>query len=410
MTWRIYQENFFAICWFFVNVVYYINIMDFVPFKVDDIIFNLLRYLFIIGRKAVKYSAIIVFSFIVCFSGCESEKMHEFSSGTSLEGTATPQVDARSRNIAVYNDIIAKYIRNQNLPDLESIEPWQNVYGPGLKLTTAHYEIFATLMDRFILSRIPAFIESAYRVYSSQVPQITGTSSKLTIYLFADRTQWEHFTWSFAGDQAQIFYKIKAGAYYHNGACIAYDIGAERTLSALGHEGWHQFSSRYFKYRLPSWLDEGVAMLFETYSYKDGTIVFEPANNTYRLDGLKKTLASGKMIPLKELTAINPGQVLASDQADAVSAFYSQSYALVRFLRESDNGSRREIYNQLLADGFLGKWPLDDVSKEIAIDRNLPRTILWNNIVGTQLFLQYMHEDFDQVEQEYLEFCVKITR
>jgi hypothetical protein len=332
----------------------------------------------------------------ICLAGCQSDKKTE--------------KDKSSKNIGIYSDVIANYIRNQHLSDLESIDTWKNIYGPGLKLTTPHYEIYSTLMDRYILSRIPAFMESSYKVYNSQIPEPVGTISRLTVYLFADRTQWEHFTWSFTGDQAQIFYKIKAGAYYHNGACIAYDIGPERTLSALGHEGWHQFSSRHFRYRLPSWLDEGVAMLFETFTYKDGTIIFEPAKNTYRIDALRKTLEAGSMIPLKELTAINPGQVLSDTDTTEVSGFYSQSYALVRFLRESDHGQRREIYDQLLADGFLGKWTLDDVSREIAMDRNLPKTILWNHIVGTQLFEQYIHEDFDQVEQEYLDFCRKITQ
>lgn len=344
----------------------------------------------------MKNSVIFFSVWIICLTGCHSDKKTE--------------TDTSTKNIGIYSDIIAKYLRNQHLSDLESIEQWQNIYGPGLKLSTAHYEIYTTLMDRYMLSRIPAFMESAYRVYNSQLPEPVGTTSKLSIYLFADRAQWEHFTWIFTGDQAQIYYKIKAGAYYYNGSCIAYDIGPERTLSALGHEGWHQFSSRHFKYRLPSWLDEGVAMLFEEFSYKDGTIIFDPAQNTYRIDSLRKTLESGSMIPLKELTAINPGQVLSDNDTTGVSAFYSQSYALVRFLRESDHNRRRAIYDQLLADGFRGKWPLDEISREIAIDRNMPKTILWNHIVGAQLFVQYIHEDLSQVEQEYLDFCKQLTR
>ena len=373
--------------------------------KVDDNSnFSLYQYLLILGRKAVRYSFLLFLVCAVCLTGCKSS-----NDLVQSEMEKNTQTDARSENIAIYDNLIANYIIKQNLPDLESVEPWQNIYGPGLVLKTAHYEIYSTLMDRFLLSRIPAFIESAYRVYNNQLPEPVSTSSKFTIYLYADRTQWEHFTWIFAGDEAEIFYKIKAGAYYYNGACVAYDIGADRTLSALGHEGWHQFSSRHFKYRLPSWLDEGVAMLFETFSYQDGTIIFEPAKNSYRLDALRKTLNSEKMIPLKNLTAINPGQVLTTDESGAVAAFYSQSYSLVRFLRESNQGSRRIIYDRLLADGYLGKWPLDEVSKEIAMDRNLPRTILWNNIVGTQLFQQYINEDFNKVEKEYLEFCKKIT-
>lgn len=352
--------------------------------------------MFFVGRNVVRYSFLTFLICIVCLAGCKSQQ--------------TLSNDSSTNNIAAYNSIITKYLIDQQLPDLESIEPWQNVYGPGLKITTPHYEIFTTLMDRFMLSTIPAFIESAYNVYNKQIPEPVTNSTKFTIYLFADRTQWEHFTWTFAGDQAEIFYKIKAGAYYHNGACVAYNIGMNRTLSALGHEGWHQFSSRHFKYRLPSWLDEGIAMLFEAYSYKDGTIIFEPYKNEYRLDGLKKTLSTNKMMPLNELTAINPGQVLASDQSQAVSAFYSQSYALVRFMREYNHGSMRAVYEKLVSDGFTGKWPLDDVSKEIAMDRNLPRTILWNHIVGTQLFQQYVNDDSEKVEQEYIEFCRQITQ
>ena len=352
--------------------------------------------MFFVGWNVVKYSLLSCLACIVCLTGCKSQD--------SLNNST------KSDNIAAYSNIISEYIQKERLPDLESIEPWQNIYGPGVKISTRHYEVYATLMDRFLLSMIPAFLESAYNVYSNQIPEPVGNSTKFPIYLFANRTQWEQFTGAFAGNQAEIFYKIKAGAYYHNGACVVYDIGMTRTLSALGHEGWHQFSSRHFKYRLPSWLDEGVAMLFETYSNNNGTITFEPYKNEYRISALKKTLSSNKMIPLNELTAINPGQVLASDQAEAVSAFYSQSYALVRFLREYNHGIRHGIYNQLLTDGFLGRWPLDEVSKEIATDRNLPRTILWNHIVGTQLFLQYINDDFEEIEQEYKAFCRQITQ
>src|SRR4030042_1251901 len=116
-------------------------------------------------------------------------------------------------------------------------------------------------------------IEAAYKAYNLQLPEPIETKTEFTIYLFADRRQWEDFTNNFAGEQAEIFRLIKAGAYCHNGTCVAYDIGSERTFSVLAHEGWHQFSSRHFKFRLPSWLDEGVAMLFETQAAGDGTFV-----------------------------------------------------------------------------------------------------------------------------------------
>ena len=302
-----------------------------------------------------------------------------------------------------------EHLRQEHPSALESVEIWENKYGAGLKLTTAHYEIFTTFLEPVTLRCCPGFMESVYRAYNSQLPEPIETRTKLTVYLFGDRQQWEDFTRDFAGEQAETFCKIKAGAYYHNGACVAYDIGPQRTLSVLGHEGWHQFNGRHFKFRLPSWLDEGVAMLFETNGTEEGTFRLEPAGNAYRLNALKRTLANNKMIPLRDLIASNPGEVLAADHTETVMAFYSQSYALVRFLREADCGRRLGDYHRLLADGLHGDWPLDKVSRKIAADRNIPRNILWNHIVSMVLFEDYVGDDYEQIEKEYLAFCRQIV-
>jgi hypothetical protein len=353
-------------------------------------------YSFITGWNAVKKFSLILIITALSLVGCISDN-----------NTA---VSTREKRIAVYTNIVTDYLRDKNLPDLESVEQWKNEYGPGLVLTTAHYEIYTTLFNHAMLCKIPRFVETAYKAYNSQLPEPVETSVKFPVYVFAERSQWEHFTRAFAGEQARMFYKIKAGAYCHNDACVAYDIGPERTFLALGHEGWHQFNGRIFRYRLPSWLDEGVAMLFEEYKTEDESIYFVPSENGYRLKSLGETLVKNKIIPLRELTAINPGQVLATDETEDVMAFYSQSYALVRFLREADSGKRMGIYHRLLADGLWGNWPLDEVSREVAIDRNKPRTVLWNHIVGTLLFQRYIGEDFERIELEYLAFCRQIAR
>lgn len=291
-----------------------------------------------------------------------------------------------------------------------SVEPWQGKSGPGLRLTTAHYEIFATVTQPLMLRMIPGFVESAYRGYNGQLPEPIDTVHPFQIYLFGDRRQWESFTREFAGDQAELFCRIKTGAYYLNGACVVYDIGPQRTFAALGHEGWHQFNSRHFKYRLPSWLDEGVAMLFETSVSEGGLFRFDPAGNAQRLSALRETLWCGKPIPLRDLISTSPGEVLAVDQAEAVLAFYSQSYALIRFLREADSGKRLDAYHRLMSDGLTGQWPLDSAAGATAEDRNLPRTISWNRQVGRQLFEHYIGSDLDRIEREYLAFCQRITR
>ncbi len=301
-----------------------------------------------------------------------------------------------------------EYLHKQNLPALKSVEVWQNEYGAGLKLTTAHYEILTTLLEPLMLSQVPGFMESAYRGYNNQLTEPIETATKLTIYLFAERKQWEDFTKTFAGPQASLYCKIKSGAYYLNGACVAYNIGRERTFSVLGHEGWHQFNSRHFRFRLPSWLDEGTAMLFESSRYEQGLFYFEPGRDLSRLGSLKITLMKNKMIPLRELIAMNPGEAIVTSD-DTVMAFYSQAYAMVRFLREDNYGKRLGNYHQMLEDGLKGKWPLEEEGRKTAEDRNIQLTVWWNRAIGTKLFEYYIGDDFDQIEKEYLIFCKKMV-
>lgn len=346
------------------------------------------------GRFVLRKSTLIWIITIVCLAGWKSDRIE---AGKTCAG----QRDFRAG--------IIEYLRQQNPPELRAVGVWNNEYGPGLKLTTAHYEIFTTLLEPILLGRISDFIETAYKAYNLQLPESIETRNRFVIYLFADRRQWENFTNNFVGEQAEIFRRIKAGAYCHNGACVAYDIGSERTFSVLAHEGWHQFSSRHFKFRLPSWLDEGVAMLFETQITGDGAFSFKPAKNAYRLDALKKTMLKDKMLALRDLIATTPGDVLATDQAEAVMGFYSQSYALIRFLLEADGGKRLNDYHRLLADGLLGNWPLDEANRKIAVDRNIPRNILWNQHVSLVLFHEYIGDDYEQIEKEYLAFCRQIV-
>jgi hypothetical protein len=301
-----------------------------------------------------------------------------------------------------------EYLHKQNLPALKSVEVWENEYGAGLKLTTVHYEILTTLLEPLMLSQVPGFMESAYRGYNDQLPEPIETTTRFTVYLFAERKQWENFTMTFVGPQAPLYLKIKSGAYYLNDACVAYNIGRERTFSALGHEGWHQFNKKHFKFRLPSWLDEGIAMLFETSRFEQGLFYFEPIRNMSRLGSLKVALMKNQMIPLKELIAMNPGEAIVTGD-ETVMAFYSQAYALVRFLREDSYGKRLGNYHQLLQDGLNGKWPLEKEGRRIASDRNIPLTVWWNRAIGTKLFERYISDDSDQIEKEYLAFCRKVV-
>jgi hypothetical protein len=151
-------------------------------------------------------------------------------------------------------------------------------------------------------------------------------------------------------------------------------------------------------------------MLFESSVLQDGRFSFEPANNAYRLQSLKKTLDERRAMRLSDLLASNPGEVLASNESDALLTFYSQSYALVRFLRENSYDGLSQRYQRLLEDGLQGRWPLGANARRMAADRNIPRIVEWNRIVGPELFRHYITEDVAAIERAYFAFCRRITR
>ncbi len=361
-------------------------------------------------RKIIFFCAIVCF----CFAGC-----------------STPDKDGHNASIkqraGSAGDMI-EYLQRKNLPEVESISDWANRYGEGLIITTRHYRIYTTLLDGGMLKQLGCFMESAYKNYQRHLPSpviavgkpARGKAGKFPVYLFADRCQWEDFTRRFTGVQAPAYIKIRAGAYYLKGSCVAYNIGSERTFRVLGHEGWHQFSDNHFKFRLPGWLDEGIAMQFEAYRYRKGEFHFDKKENRYRLGGLKKVLAGYEMIPLRELVGMNPGEVLATyehdvygsdiDRVESLLAFYSQSYGLVRFLQEAEHGKRLYRYQQLLVDGLEGNWKIESIEKKIAADKDLRPSVKWNQAVGSQLFRQYIGDDFERLDEEYVRFCREIAQ
>ncbi|MDD5458486.1 MAG: hypothetical protein PHF37_03740 [Phycisphaerae bacterium] len=304
---------------------------------------------------------------------------------------------------------LINYLKGHRLPTLRDAQVWHNSYGDGIILTTEHYKIYTTLLDPLILARVAGFVESAYAGYNSQLPLSLDTQNKFETYLFADRKQWADFTIALTGPQAKVYLQVKAGAYAHNGICVAYNIGRDRTFSVLGHEGWHQFNSRLFRYRLPSCLDEGIAMLFETFRYENGVYRFTSAENIYRLAELKKTLSDSKVIPLGQLIRLDPGQALRVEDSAAISAFYSQAYALVRFLREDNYGRRLNDYHDMLFGGVEGTWPISTEDCRIATNRNIPLTVNWNSRVGGAIFEEYIGSDYEQLQKEYISFCGKIV-
>lgn len=119
------------------------------------------------------------------------------------------------------------------------------------------------------------------------------------------------------------------------------------TLSTLYHEATHQFIMMVMgSTRLPPlWLNEGLAVYFETSVVRDGKLQIGvvPRN---RLMLLQKHLRAGTYVPLAEL--------IRRGRGNYDSLCYSQGWSLVYFFLHARNGayrSRFDKYFKMLKDG-----------------------------------------------------------
>ena len=70
-----------------------------------------------------------------------------FAAGASAAASKSPAADINTPTG------MSAYLKNRQLPALKAIDLWESQFGTGLKLTTAHYEIYTTLLDP-----LPAFL------------------------------------------------------------------------------------------------------------------------------------------------------------------------------------------------------------------------------------------------------------
>ena len=239
-------------------------------------------------------------------------------------------------------------------------EPWVFQGEPGKKLLTPHYLIYTTVGDDEVLSSIGQVMEGALSQYHRLSPAVELSGQPMACYLFRTRDQWAAFTRSRTGTDAAIYLQINRGGYTVRDWYVAYHIGDVGTYSVAAHEGFHQYVARHFRSRLPPFLEEGLACMFEEVRWESvrgrGPLPrWNFASNGSRMTGLRNALEGGYLIPLSQLAAMHAGQVVDSSPKE-IEAFYAQSWAFARFLWDAEGGRYRKPLRRILteaADGSL---------------------------------------------------------
>ncbi len=132
-----------------------------------------------------------------------------------------------------------------------------------------------------------------------------------------------------------------------------------RTMGTLQHEGFHQFAQAFYGYRLPAWVDEGVAQYFEDGVIVNGDMYMRIVDGN-RLRTVKKALREKTLLSFAKILKLDSenwqSQVLR--QGENARVAYAQVWSMVYFLLHGRQGKYRaafESYLKLVGNGQDGE-------------------------------------------------------
>jgi hypothetical protein len=268
---------------------------------------------------------------------------------------------------------------------------------PGRTLNSAHYQINTTVNAGEVQDSVVQVMEGALGEYQKISPGVPLTQKPLECFLFDTRAQWAEFTRQHTGADAGIYMQITRGGYtLHNGWYVAYFVGEAATYSVAAHEGWHQFVARNFKGRLPPFLEEGIATMFEDVQWRDNLPKWNLQVNRTRVQSLRRSVEGNYLYPLSELLTLHAGNVI-SQSGPRIEAFYSQDWAFAEFLWAADNGKYRKIMRQLMSDTADGT-----VFDPTGVLQNANQP--WDPSCVKPMLEHYLAMNLDQIDAEYQKF------
>ena len=283
-----------------------------------------------------------------------------------------------------------------------SVEAWSFRGEPARRVKSPHYVIYTTLDDAEITALLPQVMEGALAQYKKVAPGTSNSNEPMECFVFERRPEWEAFTRANTGNDASIYLQIRRGGYAIRDRYVAYYIGRYATASVAAHEGWHQYVARHFIGRLPPFVEEGLACMFEGIGWKDENLPrWNLSINQVRVQALRRAVEQNHLWPLERVIAMHAGEVV-EEKGEKVDAFYAQAWCFAKFLYESENGRFRP---------YLQKW-LTETANGTVFDptRTHVRTGgPWNRTGVKPMLEHYLNLDFATIDKLYQVYLRKVA-
>lgn len=242
---------------------------------------------------------------------------------------------------------------------------WLRSYADRITMETVHYTIYSTATKPQTL-RIGEAAESLYIAYTTFFKDILaakGQKGRLKLNLYGDKQEFIRHNKS----------KSWAEAFYQAPYCYAYyPVGESNPYHWMLHEGTHQLNSEVAHFKIPQWIDEGLATYFGTSKLKSGKLLPGQIDvNTYPIwwlrglsltGSLPRDIRAGKIISLRSLITDEN----RSDMNKHFNLYYMEYWSLTHFLFHFDRGKYSDKFRKLIVYG----GSLESFEKEIGpIDR-----------------------------------------
>lgn len=235
-----------------------------------------------------------------------------------------------------------------------STSAWTFDGRPARIIKTEHYNIHTTMGDPDFIESLVQVMEGALQQYRELTPGVELTSKPMNCYIFSLRPQWAKFTEDNTGPDKSVYLQINRGGYTVNDWFVSYYIGDTGTFAVASHEGWHQYVARHFRMRLPPFMEEGIATMFENISWPGQRPRWNLSFNPSRQDRLRTAVQDGTLWPLEKLCTMHAGDVV-SLSGDRIETFYAQNWAFAQFMYNAEGGKYRPAFQRMLRDLAAGE-------------------------------------------------------
>ena len=245
----------------------------------------------------------------------------------------------------------------------KALEEWRTRFGKeAIDIKTRQYHVFATKKDKKMATVLAMYMDLIYKFYQKKFKMDEKVYGRFMVHLHPSESSFRSTTKS-----------STSFAYFsaHRRALVGYTKAfkqpkdekdyAIRLIHTFFHEGFHQFIS-YYVPNPPTWLNEGMAEIFEAVVFR-GKKLYENKNlSNYNLRWLKEYMKQGQTTSLKELVYMTQKELYNPSK---INMHYAQCWGIIHFLAFGSSKNKK-FYQDIIQELKDGADRIEAIDKVFA--------------------------------------------